>query len=74
MASNVSTLPKTKRGDLREALGLIGKEIMVQFESLTLVLEVKNARQVWGRIDVLVGFKDLNAGFGEQWVSMDRIV
>lgn len=58
---------------LKEAFGLVGSEVMVKFESLTLILQVKDARQVWGRTDLLVGFADLKAGFGEQWISSDRL-
>lgn len=47
-----------------------GGEGYVTFDKLSVLVRVVDSRKVFGRIDVLV--TPVN-GYGEQWISMDRV-
>lgn len=48
----------------------IGRRGTLTVDSLTLTVDIRDARQVFGRVDYLVTPVD---GGGEQWVSSDRV-
>lgn len=57
---------------IREMADLLNSEhVVVRLEKLDVACKVKDIREVWNRVDVLV--TPVN-GSGEQWVSMERII
>lgn len=55
----------------RELQPVIGRKVSVRYESISVDCVVLDAREVWGRRDVLV---HPVSGEGQQWVSADRCI
>ena len=67
-------MPQQQRGTMtiREMAGLLNSDhVVVRLEKLTVVCKVKDMREAWNRVDVLI--TPVNGG-GEQWVSVDRVI
>jgi hypothetical protein len=49
---------------------IVGQQVQIQFEKITVECHIIDSRLVWNRVDVLV--EPVN-GSGSMWVSKDRI-
>jgi hypothetical protein len=54
----------------REMIPAIGQQVMARFESLQIVVSVKDVRYVWGKPQIQIA--PLH-GTGFQWVELGRI-
>lgn len=48
----------------------VGERVVVQFQSVSVICTVVDAKNSWGRVRLLVRPV---AGYGEQWVELERL-
>jgi hypothetical protein len=59
------------RNTVNDLVPAIGARVLVRFESLTVACTVRNAKNTWNKVRLLVSPV---AGEGEQWIELGRLV